>query len=176
MRWLAGNGADTAFARERTFEVPGWLPKPRKFEACSLARQRRGVRWLVGNRADTAFARERKFEVRFEVGCSTFDVSPIPKAVCALAPHPPHSMTLRDSHAAHEFPPALPFGRGCKFVRHIHPLRLEPVDALHHRRRSRPLKPCGGTPRILISHRHQLHVSPRFDACSATGRDRTSDT
>jgi hypothetical protein len=38
-----------------------------------------GVRWLAGNRADTALDGLRKAEA---------------KAVCALTPHPPHSITL----------------------------------------------------------------------------------
>src|SRR5512145_684353 len=44
-----------------------------------------GVRWLAGNGADTAL----EFRARVQA-----------KAVCALAPHPPHSKTLA-RHAVH---------------------------------------------------------------------------
>ena len=44
-----------------------------------MARKRFGLRWPAGNGADTALEGLRRVEA---------------KAVCALAPHPPHSKTL----------------------------------------------------------------------------------
>jgi len=49
----------------------------------------------------------------------------------------------------------LPIRAHFKFIRHRNPIRLEPIDGFHHRRRSHAFKPCHRAPRILAGHRHQ---------------------
>ena len=56
------------------------------------ARARFGLRWLAGNGADTAFDGALDCWI---VGCSMFDVSHSPKAVCALTHGTPRRYCAR---------------------------------------------------------------------------------
>jgi hypothetical protein len=80
----------------------------------------------------------------------------------------PQSKTLRAFLGARLFRQALdcgsplplshgasPLRRHLKIIRHLQLVRLEPVNRLHHRLRSRPLEPSCRAPWVLIRHRHQ---------------------